>query len=97
MSGTGSKSGPKNGYEDFCEIDDADGVTAVISRRVFNGDLAVGIFRKYERDGVTEKTSFMPVRQIDAAIRVLEIAKERMQTEADRQRAAARVSNKVSR
>ena len=90
MSGTGTK----NGYEDFLEIDDADGITAVISRRIFNGDLAVGVFRKYERDGVTEKTAFMPVRQIDAAIRVLQIAKEKMESEADKQRAAARKANR---
>lgn len=86
MPGTGTK----NGYEDFLDIEDADGVVAVISRRVYNGDLAVGIFRKYDRDGVPEKTSFMPVRQVDAAIRVLEIAKEKMLAEQDRQRALAR-------
>ncbi len=87
MAGTGTN---KSGYTDINKIEDPDGVVAIISRRNFNGDLTVGVYREYDRDGVTEKTSFMPVRQIDAAIRVLQAAKNFMEQPQDRQHAQAR-------
>jgi hypothetical protein len=88
MSGTGTR----YGYTDLFRIEDPDGVVAVISRRNFNGDLAVGVFREYDRDGQTEKTAFLPVRQIDAAIRVLQLGKEKILQEQDREHARARTS-----
>lgn len=87
MSSTGTT---RSGYTDLETIRDPDGCIAVISVRNHTGELAAGVFREYERDGRTEKTAFIPVRQIDSALRVLELAKQYMEKHQDRTRAAAR-------
>jgi hypothetical protein len=64
----------RSGFEDLDEIRGHDGVTAVISRRLSNNSLSVGIFKVFTRDGseVTEKTSFWNSRHIAAVREVLD-------------------------
>ena len=70
--------GIRNGFDDVDEINDPDGIVAIISRRRSNGALAVGIFKVFERDGAKEKTNFFNSNHIAAVRRVLDIAEQRI-------------------
>lgn len=66
----------KSGYEAVDQIEDPDGIVAIISSRVSGPPkFTIGIFKKFNRDDEEVKTSFFDIRQCDAVIRVLEKAK----------------------
>lgn len=67
----------KSGYEAVDQIEDPDGIVAIISSRVSGNHpkFTIGIFKKFMRDDEEVKTSFFDIRQCDAVIRVLEKAK----------------------
>lgn len=70
----------RNGYEDVAEIEDPDGVIAVISRRRSNGALSVAFFKRFERDGVKEKTNFLNPAHFPGLRRVLALVEKRIAT-----------------
>ncbi len=83
----------RSGYEDVGEpIRDPEGVIAILSRRRSNGQLSVAVMKEFDRDGQTERTSFMQRRHIDAAIRVLTIARDEMDRMEDQTHASARAT-----
>jgi hypothetical protein len=69
---------PRSAYEDIEEINDPDGVVAIISRRRSNGALSIALFKVYDRDGVREKTTFLSARHFAGVRRVLDIAEARI-------------------
>ena len=87
-----SSASSRNGYEDVETLRDAGGVAAVISRRKSNGQLSVGFFKIFDRDGDEEKTAFMPRRQIEGLRRLLPVVEQRMDELEDVAREAARTA-----
>lgn len=69
-----------SGYQEVDFVEDADGIIAIISRRVAGAPLfTTGIFKVFERDGEACKTGFFDVvRQGDAVKRVVDEAKRKV-------------------
>lgn len=68
----------RSGYQDIETLNDAGGVVAVISQRVSNGQLSVGFFKVFDRDGEVEKTAFLQRKHLDGLERLLPIVRTRM-------------------
>lgn len=82
----------RSGYEDIETIADASGVVAVISRRESNGQLSVGFFKVFDRDGEQEKTAFCQRKHLDGILRLVPIAAERMDALEDQRRQGNRIA-----
>lgn len=67
------------GFVDLDKLEDANGLHAIISQRKSNGVLTFAIFKQFERDGVKQRTSFVPKHLGDAYRRIFELTMERMQ------------------
>lgn len=79
----------RSGYEEVDRIVDPDGIVAIISSRLSGPPMfTIGIFKQFTRDGdASQKTSFFNPSQVEAAIRVIRLAKEcadKHQAEADK-------------
>jgi hypothetical protein len=83
----------RSGYEDVDILRDADGIIAIISRRISTGSYSVALMKEFERDDRTERTSFVPRKGIDAGKRILDRAADRIDElmSLDSQRAARTV------
>jgi hypothetical protein len=82
----------RSGYQDIDTIQDAAGVVAVISRRESNGQLSVGFFKVFDRDGEQEKTAFLQRKHLDAVERLIPLARDRMDELEDERRQSGRVA-----
>lgn len=69
----------------------ADGLTVLITKKRSSGVLSCGLFKEFERDGRTERSSFFQRRQINDAIELLKLAGEKMDKLVDEQKAAERI------
>lgn len=70
-----------NGASGFIDLDllrDAHGLVAVISQRRSNGVITIGIFKEFERDGVMERTNFIPEALFAAFTALSELAQKRV-------------------
>lgn len=78
-----------SGYREIARIEDPDGILAIISSRV-NGPplVTIGLYKQFDRDGETTKTSFWGLKQLAAVRRVIDIAATRAQEEEDKLRIA---------
>lgn len=84
---------PQYGDVIFEKIDllrNADGMVVEITRKKSNGQLSLRLAKEFERDGRTEYSSFFQRRQLDGAIEILKLARERMDQIIDAERASAR-------
>ncbi len=52
--------GGPNGYVDVDRIEQADGLFSIISLRRSTGVFTFAIFKGFERDGIQERTNFIP-------------------------------------
>jgi hypothetical protein len=69
----------KMSYEDVDTLVDPEGVVIVISKRLQRTPLfTMAIYKTFERNGVTEKSSFVTSRQVPAVKRLLDIAVARI-------------------
>ena|SRR3972149_6169139 len=71
-------------------IRDPDGVIAVITERTRDGHITFSIAREIERDGKTERTSFLARRHLPAVRRLLDDLVDRLETAEDQARAKRR-------
>lgn len=71
---------------------ECEGVVAVISERLSNGNLSFMLAKEFERDGETTRTTFLARRHVDKAQRILELVAERIDQLVDERRAHARAS-----
>lgn len=53
------RSAPPPQYLDLDTLRNADGLVSIISMRRANGAITFGIFKEFDRDGRTERTSFI--------------------------------------
>lgn len=70
-----------NGGSGFVDVDtlrDANGLVAIISQRRSNGSMTLGVFKEFERDGRTERTSFIPEPLFAAYNEICKLAQERI-------------------
>lgn len=65
-------------FVDVETLRDAHGLIAIISQRRSNGVMTLGVFKTFERDGKTERTSFIPEPLFDAYQSLVKIAMERI-------------------
>ena len=72
------RAGPPPSYRDIDRIKSAEGIVAVISYRRSSGVITFGIFREYERDGVVEKTQFVPESFGPAYLEMVKLVIERI-------------------
>lgn len=70
--------GPRVPYVDIDRLSNAYGLVAVISQRTNTGMLTFSIFKEFERDGVTERTTFIPEDMIEVYMDFAKLVHERM-------------------
>lgn len=89
---TMSDAGSDSAFEQIDILRNAEGLIVVITKKRSNGALSCAMFKEFERNGETERSSFFQRRQIDQAIELLRLAAERMDQEVDKERAAERLA-----
>lgn len=62
----------RGGYEEVATLDDPGGAHAVISRRVGHNTYTAAFFRKFDRDGQKERTSFFRPEDFDSLRRMID-------------------------
>jgi hypothetical protein len=67
-----------SGFEDVDELRDANGLVAIISQRRSNGQMTIGVFKAFERDGREERTAFVPEPLFAAYLELVKLAQERV-------------------
>lgn len=67
-----------SGFIDVDTLQDANGLVAIISQRRSNAVLTLGVFKTFERDGVVERTSFIPEPLFEAYNALTKLAQERI-------------------
>ena len=67
-----------NGFIDIDTLRDAHGLVAIISQRRSNGVITMAIFKEFERDNRTERTSFIPETLFGAYNDLSKLAQERV-------------------
>jgi hypothetical protein len=80
----------RSGYDEVEVLRDVDGVCAVITRRNSNGQYSFMLAKEFDRDGETERTSFMHRRHLPAITRLLPLVADRIDQLIDQDKAAAR-------
>lgn len=79
--------------ESFRQVEilrDPDGVIAVITERVANGRLSFAIFSEFERDGETQRSSFLNARHLPAVERLVAAIRGNLELWEDQARARRR-------
>jgi len=66
------------GYVDVDRLRNSQNIVAVISQRPTSGVLTFAIFREFERDGRTERSSIVPESMMAAYEEMVGLAKQRM-------------------
>lgn len=84
-------------YEDVDVIRNSMGMVAVITRAKKNQQLSAAIYKEFERDGKTERTSFFQRRHLDGLKELIALVTERLDELADIDRAAARMAESATR
>jgi len=67
------------GWVDIEQLRNADGLMAIISQRAGNGTLTFCIYKEFERDGQTARTTFIAFHLAESFKRMVELVTERMQ------------------
>lgn len=67
-----------SGFVDVDELRDAHGLVAIISQRRSNGQMTIGVFKEFERDGRMERTAFIPEPLFAAYNAISKLAQERI-------------------
>lgn len=68
----------RGGYQEVETLDDPGGAHAIISKRVGHNTYTAAFFRKYKRDGETERTSFFQPEHFDSLRRMIDTADRRI-------------------
>lgn len=68
----------RGGYTEIETLDDPGGAHAVISQRVGHNVFTVAFFRKFDREGTKERTSFFGPDHFDSLCRMVETARKRV-------------------
>lgn len=66
-------------HVDVDELHHASGLFAVISQRRANGAYTAGFFKKFERNGIMERTSFIPESLMEDFQQLVGLVRERIQ------------------
>ena len=69
---------------------DPDGVIAVVTERVSNGRISFAIFNEFERDGQTQRSSFLGARHLPAVERLVAELRRNLELWEDQARARRR-------
>lgn len=77
-------------------IADHEGVVAEITERIDNGRCSFALYREFEKDGKTRRSSFMNKRHIDSCRRLLDELEEQLDLYEDRARAERRLDRHQS-
>lgn len=77
-------------YQVVETVRDPDGVVAVITERKSDGLMSFGLYREFERNGETTKSSYMSRRHLPAVRRLLADLEDRLELLEDRTRAKRR-------
>lgn len=67
-----------SGFIDVDMLEDANGLIAIISQRRSNGTMTMAVFKKFDRDGKVERTSFIPEPLFDAHDALWKLARDRV-------------------
>ena len=68
----------RGGYREVEALDDPGGAHAIISQRVGHNVFTVAFFRKFDREGTTERTSFFGLDHLESLERMIGTAKKRI-------------------
>jgi hypothetical protein len=68
----------RGGYEEVETLDDPGGAHAVISQRVGHNVYTAAFFRKFERDGIAERTAFFGPDHFESLKRMIDTAQKRI-------------------
>jgi len=93
MSALPKQSTPPAPNENFKIVEivrDPDGIVAVITERANDGRISFSIQRELDRNGRTERTSFLARRHLPAVRRLLDDLVDRLETAEDKARAKRR-------
>jgi hypothetical protein len=82
-------------FRDIAAIHDPDGVVAVISVRIDTGRCSASIFREFEKDGTTRRSTFFARRHIPAVRRLCDELEETLDRYEDRCRAELRAEREL--
>lgn len=69
----------RGGYEEVETLDDPGGAHAVITQRIGHPVFTVAFFRKYERDGVVERSAFFNPEHFASLSRMIQTADKRIE------------------
>jgi hypothetical protein len=73
-----SRSGSPPAYIDLDKLRSADGIIGIISQRRSTGVLTFGVFKEFERDGLVEKSSFVPENMLESYLAMVQLVRERI-------------------
>lgn len=77
-------------YQVVEQVEDPDGLVAVITEQTDTGRMSYAIFREFDRNGETCQTAYKQERHIGAELRLLSHLKDRLPELEDRARARRR-------
>lgn len=62
-------------FEEIKIFKNSEGVLVSITKRLRDGTLSLALYKEFERDGETERTSYIQIRQIPQALELIAMAK----------------------
>jgi hypothetical protein len=78
-------------FHEVAHIRDPDGVLGVVTERVSDGKHSFAFFREFERDGQTQRSTYLAHRHIPAMRRVLSRLDRELEAMEDRARQSRRM------
>lgn len=73
-----TRSGPPPAYLDLDKLKNADGIVSIISQRVSNRGITFALFKEFERDRRTERSSFIAETLRESYVSMVKLTLERI-------------------